>query len=83
MNFPFIKSTDGKKSASLTISLTAFILVAVWFLISFLNLKIGGWQPREFNDTSALAFLSPCLLLYFSRRKSEDEKQSPENTKED
>ena len=67
----WIKNTSGQKSASLTLSVIAFLLTAVWFLLSFLNIKILGWSPRQFEETAALAFLLPCLSLYFGRRASE------------
>jgi len=72
MKIPFFNDTSGKPSASLTLSLIAFSLVALWFLLSFINIKIAGWQPREFQEVPAIAFLTPCLFLYFNRRKAVD-----------
>ncbi len=67
----WVKNTAGQPSASLTLSLVAFVLTAVWFLLSFLNIRILGWSPRVFEETAALAFLLPCLSLYFGRRASD------------
>lgn len=79
----YIKDTNGKPSASLTLSMIAFILVALWFLISFINVKIGTWTPKPFNEASALAFLIPCLSLYWGRRFSDDKLQLSKPTKEE
>lgn len=68
----YIKDTNGKPSASLTLSVIAFILTSVWFLISFLHIKVGSWEPRQFNETAAIAFLIPCLSLYWGRRFSDN-----------
>lgn len=67
----WIKNTDNKPSASLTLSIIAFALTALWFTLSFLNIKVLSWQPRQFEETAALAFLLPCLSLYFGRRLNE------------
>lgn len=72
MNFPFITDTSGKKSASLTLSITAFILVSLWFLLSFLSVKLGSWSVKEFSEGAAMAYLTPCLLLYFGRRVADN-----------
>lgn len=71
MRFPFIKDTSGKPSASLTLSVISFILVSLWFLLSFLGVKYGGWAVREFSEGAAMAYLTPCLLLYFGRRATD------------
>ena len=68
----YIKDINGKPSASLTLSVIAFILTSVWFLISFLHIKVGSWEPRQFNETAAIAFLIPCLSLYWGRRFSDN-----------
>lgn len=67
----WIKNADGKPSASLTLAIVAFVLTASWFLLSFLNVKLGTWSVREFEETAALSFLLPCLSLYWGRRASE------------
>jgi hypothetical protein len=64
----------------LTLSISAFVLVAFWFAISFLNIKVGTWAPREFSEAAAMSFLSPCLLLYFSRRKLNGEQPLNDQT---
>ncbi len=67
----WIKNTDQKPSASLTLSIIAFVLTAIWYTLSFLNIKVLSWQVKEFDETAALAFLLPCLSLYFGRRLNE------------
>lgn len=68
MQFPFLVDTSGKRSASLTLSATAFLLVSLWFLLSFLSFGIGSWKVKEFSETAAMSYLIPCMALYFGRR---------------
>lgn len=84
MKFPFIKDTSGKESASLTLSIAAFLLVSTWFLLSFLGIKFGSWSVREFSEGAAMSYLIPCLTLYWGRRFTDlkKETQQPPSDKE-
>lgn len=63
----WIKSTEGKPSASLTFATVGFIVVTLWLVASIVA-KVGKVEIREFDGNSAMAFLAPLLALYFGRR---------------
>lgn len=75
MKLPFLQDTNGKPSASLTLSVIAFAITSLWFLLSFLNIKIAGWSVKPFEEGPAIAFLIPCLSLYWGRRFSDSRAQ--------
>lgn len=61
-----LTNTDGKPSASLTLAVIAFCLTSVWFILGGIFKGVPHITP--FNSGDALAFLTPCLTLYFGRR---------------
>ena len=69
MNF-WIKNTDGKPSASLTLIMITFTVIIAWMVISiFVN--PFGIQTVPFNASDAMIVLTPLLGLYFGRRHTE------------
>ncbi len=66
----WITSSKGKRSASLTLAVIAFTITTIW-----LGLSIGGLAYMPFDSTAALAYLVPCLGLYFGRRHSESKEE--------
>ncbi len=67
MKFPWIKNTEGKPSASLTMSIISFLTVTLWLLVWLIATPFGAPVPA-FDATTAMAYLSPILALYFGRR---------------
>lgn len=64
----WIKNTSGQPSASLTLSVVAFCLTALWYLLGgILELP----RVRAFDAGDAMAFLGPLLALYWGRRHSD------------
>ena len=84
MNF-WIKNTEGKPSASLTLVMVAFTVVMAWMTLSiFVN--PFGIQTVPFNATEAMIVLSPLLATYFGRRYTDDVsagKKSKKNNSEE
>jgi len=67
----WIKNSQGKPSASLTMSLVAFITVTLWLLVWLIATPFGAPVPI-FEAATAMAYLSPILALYFGRRWTSD-----------
>ena len=63
----FLKNTDGKPSASLTMMIVGFLIVTCWLLF-WVGGRAFGLPVPEFDATSAMAYLTPLLGLYFGRR---------------
>ena len=63
----FIKNSDGKPSASLTMTTIAFFLVTLWLLVWVVGVSFGLPVP-PFDATAAMTYLTPLLTLYFGRR---------------
>lgn len=72
----FVKNTAGKPSASLTIGLVAFVATLVWFILSMFQVP----HVKAFDSGDALAFLMPCLSLYFGRRLTDARAKPQEGT---
>lgn len=70
-----LKQSDGKPSASFTMVFLAFNVCLLWLLLSIFE-GIGPIKPRAFDAGQAMAFLSPLLALYFSRRFTDKSKDS-------
>lgn len=66
----WIKNTTGQASASLTMTVVAFLVVTIWLLVSIVA-KIGHVEIREFDAGQAMGYLTPLLALYFGRRWSD------------
>lgn len=73
----YIKNSDGKPSASLTLSLISFTLVALWLIL-------GGIftvsHVKAFDASAAMMFLSPILALYWGRRVNENSPKAEEKS---
>lgn len=65
----FIKNTEGQPSASLTMTLVAFIVVILWFVVWVIGAGFGLPVP-PFEASTAMGLLGPLLTLYFGRRWS-------------
>lgn len=63
----WIKNTEGKPSASLTMAFVAFILVSAW-LVTWVVAALFKVEVPAFDVASAMGYLSPLLMLYFGRR---------------
>lgn len=63
----FLKNTAGEPSASLTMTIVGFVLVTAWLLFWVTGTAFGLTVPA-FDATSAMAYLTPLLGLYFGRR---------------
>ena len=67
----WIKNTEGKPSASLTLVMVAFTIVMLWMTLSiFVN--PFGIATVQFNASEAMIVLSPLLATYFGRRYTHD-----------
>jgi len=67
----WIKNSKGEPSASLTMSLVAFIAVTTWLITWLVATPFGAPVPT-FEAATAMAYLSPILALYFGRRWTSD-----------
>lgn len=77
MAFPWINSSKGTPSASLTLALVAFITVTGWLVTWVVGASVGLPVPA-FDAGVAMSYLTPCLGLYWGRRhtdKREETKQ--------
>lgn len=74
---PFLKDSSGKPSVSFTMMLLAFIATFVWYVANIFNTP----HVRPFDASASMAFLSPLMALYFSRKWA-DEKKPPVTTAE-
>jgi len=77
----WIRDEKGKKSASLTLAVVAFTICSFWIGLSIIE-QIGDIKIRAFDSVAAVAYMSPCLALYWGRRKTkaDDEKHERETT---
>jgi hypothetical protein len=71
MKFPWLKNTKGEPSASLSMSVIAFLVVTLWLLAWLIATPLGAPIPI-FDAATAMAYLSPILALYFGRRWTSD-----------
>ena len=62
-----LKDTSGNPSASHTLAIIAFSVVTLWLVLSIFE-NIGPIHIRAFSGADAMAYLSPCLMLYWGRR---------------
>ncbi len=68
MKLPKFQDSSGKESSSFTMSWIAFNVITIW-LVSFIILPLFGITTvPAFDGTSAMAYLTPVLALYFGRR---------------
>ena len=67
----WIKNSKNEPSASLTMSLIAFIAVTVWLVTWLIATPFGAPVPT-FDAATAMAYLTPVLTLYFGRRWTSD-----------
>jgi hypothetical protein len=63
----FIKNTEGEPSASLTMVMVSFLIVSSWLVLWIVASAFHIPIP-PFDATSAMAYLTPQLGLYFGRR---------------
>lgn len=63
----FIKNTEGEPSASLTMVMVSFLIVSAWLILWIVASAFHIPVP-PFDATSAMAYLTPQLGLYFGRR---------------
>lgn len=66
----YIKNTDGKRSASLTMAYAGFVVTTSWLLFWIVGNTFGLHVPA-FDETIALSYLTPLLGLYYGRRASD------------
>jgi hypothetical protein len=69
-NVPLLKQSNGEKSASFTMAFLGFNVVLLWLFLSIVE-GIGPLKVRAFDAGQAMSFLSPILILYFSRRATD------------
>ena len=67
MSLGWLKNTDGKPSSSFSMMIVAFSIVSLWLLLSIFT-KVGHFEIRPFSGTEAMAYLSPCFMLYYGRK---------------
>lgn len=67
----WIKNTNGKPSASLTMTIVSFATVILWLLVWIIGTPFGLTIPA-FDVAAAMGLLSPLLALYFGRRYTAD-----------
>jgi hypothetical protein len=63
----FLKNSEGQPSVSLTMVVVSFGIVTLWLVAWLVGVTLGHPVP-EFDATSAMAYLTPQLGLYFGRR---------------
>jgi hypothetical protein len=74
----WVKNTDGKSSASLTLVMVAFTVIMLWMTLSiFVN--PFGIQTVPFNASEAMIVLTPLLATYFGRRYTDNSKENKNN----
>lgn len=66
---PTLADTDGRASASFTMTVVAFGIITLWIVFWLVGTAFGLPVP-EFNATDAMTYLTPILSLYFFRRWS-------------
>lgn len=74
----WIRNSRGQKSASLTLAVIAFVVTTVWLALSIVG-TVGGIAVTPFDSTVAMAYLAPCLALYFSRRHTKSKEELAKN----
>jgi len=73
----WIKNTDGKRDAVLTMTLMGFMVVIIKVALSGVSLKLGGGVEYDFGSIDAgvvAAVLTPTLGAYVARRYTDSEK---------
>ena len=71
MNKLYIRNSDGRSSASLTMAWVSFLIVTGWLLFWIVGTSFKLSVP-EFDSTAAMGYMTPLLALYFGRRWSEE-----------
>lgn len=70
----WLKQSDGKPSASLTMVFLAFNVCLLWLFLSIVE-GLGPIKVRAFDAGQAMTFLTPLLGLYFGRRFTDSKNQ--------
>lgn len=71
----YLKNKDGQRSVSLTMVVVSFGVVTGW-LVLWLVLASFGLTIPAFDATTAMAYLSPILMLYFGRKNTDARAES-------
>ena len=67
----WIIDTNGKPSISATFATIAFMTTTVLYVLSIFE-KLGKLSIRPFDPTMCAAYLTPVLMLYFGRRREDN-----------
>jgi len=67
----YMKNSDGKPSASLTMALLSFVIVTAWLVFWVVGTAFGLHNIPAFESTVAMGYMTPLLGLYFGRRWNE------------
>lgn len=70
----WIKNTDGKESASLTMVLIAFFIVML-HMVASIFVNPFGIAIAPFDASGSMMVLSPLLGLYFGRRHTDSKEK--------
>lgn len=68
----WMRGANGKRSASLTLAVVAFVICTIWVAASMFE-QIGPVKIRVFDPAVAGVYLIPILGLYWGRRKTESD----------
>jgi len=79
MKIPLMKQSDGKNSASFTMMAIGFGVITLWLVLSIFE-ELWGLKVRVFDPASAMAYLSPLMVLYFGRRYTDSKEASSSST---
>lgn len=71
MGLPWIKNSKGDASASLTMAIVSFVVITLWLIVWLVATPFGVAVPA-FEASTAMAYLTPMLALYFGRRWTSD-----------
>ena len=75
----YLKNKNGERSVSLTMVVVSFGVVTGW-LVLWLVLASFGLTIPAFDATTAMAYLSPILMLYFGRKNTDARAESTTKT---
>lgn len=66
----YLKNKEGDHSVSLTMVVISFTVVTLWLCL-WVTLTAFDLTVPAFDATSAMAYLTPILMLYFGRKNTD------------
>lgn len=78
----YLKNKNGEHSVSLTMAVISFTVVTLWLTLWVILTAFDLTIP-PFDATSAMAYLSPILMLYFARKNTDAKNGGNKNNNND